>query len=321
MYNLERERKLIKLASIDADLTSEEEYEFYKKYALRTKEDIIKEVKSMQGQMKETDSGHRTEAFYQRLNHLIDDFCVEVDSHVIMEPLDNFWGYAINIRETGITLTLEHTVILYDYVGKDYPNWYKYSATHFLTSDDRYTLIEVKAKLLSLEEYGEAYGVEPGTVRQWIRRGKLRSASKFGNEWRVPELADKPERGYQGGTYRWRSELPDPPIELPDINDGDLVYIFKNVHTGAWTARIECFDKKGNEKEVVLGNKEKEKLELYLISHPLVECLNNHICEARQKHGSWYEMMRLDPKAKEDDEKFAAFLAEVAGKQEEEAVN
>ena len=48
MYDLERERESIRLASEEPDLTPEEEYEFYKKYALRTKKDLLTEIRNTQ---------------------------------------------------------------------------------------------------------------------------------------------------------------------------------------------------------------------------------------------------------------------------------
>ena len=42
-------------------------------------------------------------------------------------------------------------------------------------------------------------------------------------------------------------------------------------------------DKDSEIREYALNPKTKEKLELYLISHPLVECINNYYGEIRQK--------------------------------------
>ena len=50
-------------------------------------------------------------------------------------------------------------------------------------------------------------------VRQWIRRGKLRSAVKAGSEWRIPELSEIIGRGYRRGTFHWDDKLSDVPEE------------------------------------------------------------------------------------------------------------
>lgn len=312
MYDLERERENIRLASEEPDLTPEEEYEFYKKYALLNKADLLAEIKATKEKFRETYKTPRSEEFYHRLDKLFDLFYEEVDSHVIMEPLDNFWGYSIEVRDTGITLKLAHLMLFYDSPGNDYTDFWKYYNAHYLIDDDRYTLIETRSNFLTLEEYGKAYDVEAGTVRQWIRRGKLKSAAKFSNGWQIPELADKPGRGYIAAEYHWKTDLPDPPLELPEINEGDSVLITKNTRTGKWTVTLDCMDKKGPSKVFTLDNKDKEKLELFLISNPLVECGNNCLCEIRQKRGSEYEMLKRDPSLKTPDEISAELDEELA---------
>ena len=52
-----------------------------------------------------------------------------------------------------------------------------------------------------VEEYAAATNTEAVTVRQWIRRGKLRNALKIGSEWRIPEITDPPRRGYTPVSY------------------------------------------------------------------------------------------------------------------------
>jgi len=70
-----------------------------------------------------------------------------------------------------------------------------------LVSDEEYTLIEVKCDYLTVEQYAILHEVTDTTVRQWIRRGKLRTAKKEGNSWLIPTLADKPTRGFESATY------------------------------------------------------------------------------------------------------------------------
>ncbi len=62
---------------------------------------------------------------------------------------------------------------------------------------------EAKARLLSADAYGERYDVPGNTVRQWIRRGKLPTASREGTNWMIPELALVTKRGYNPRNYEW----------------------------------------------------------------------------------------------------------------------
>lgn len=44
------------------------------------------------------------------------------------------------------------------------------------------TLLQIPVKMLTTGEFAQLRGVEDVTVRQWIRRGKIRTAVKYGNE-------------------------------------------------------------------------------------------------------------------------------------------
>jgi len=63
------------------------------------------------------------------------------------------------------------------------------------------TLIRQECRLLTVEEFARIWDVTPATVRQWIRRGKLRTARKVGREWLIPELQEKPETVYRPAYY------------------------------------------------------------------------------------------------------------------------
>ena len=159
----------------------------------------------------------------------------------------------------------------------------KWHTSKYLVEDEDFTIHQTNARLLSLEEYGGVYGVAADTVRQWIRRGKIRSAVKLGSEWRIPEIAEVGGRGYEIGTYSWSIELPDPPAEIPDINDFDEISTHPSKEKGEWYAMLHA--KNGQSSGRAMTSKMKEKLELYLISQPLVECVNNFIGEVNQKGG------------------------------------
>ena len=70
-----------------------------------------------------------------------------------------------------------------------------------MTSTVEHTLIAVECDYLTVEQYAAMLGIEPVTVRQWIRRGKLRHAKKTGRDWLIPNTEDKPARGYTSVLY------------------------------------------------------------------------------------------------------------------------
>ena len=62
--------------------------------------------------------------------------------------------------------------------------------------------------LLSCAEFAKRCGVEQVTVRQWIRRGKLRTAVRAGRDWRIPSTAKRPEEGFVPAVYHVISGVP-----------------------------------------------------------------------------------------------------------------
>lgn len=73
----------------------------------------------------------------------------------------------------------------------------------------RKTLYSVPFPVLSCADFAVRCGVDQGTVRQWIRRGKLRSAFKMGRDWMIPATATPPVRGFVPGRYDVVSSIPE----------------------------------------------------------------------------------------------------------------
>ena len=73
----------------------------------------------------------------------------------------------------------------------------------------RPTLYSCQFPLLSCGEFAERCGVEQVTVRQWIRRGKLRSALRIGRDWRIPSTTKRPEEGFTPAIYHLVSAIPE----------------------------------------------------------------------------------------------------------------
>jgi hypothetical protein len=126
----------------------------------------------------------------------------------------------------------------------------------------------------SVTEYGAilhlTYNTMPGTVRQWIRRGKIRSAVKAGREWRIPEMAEIPGRGYHWGIYTWTEKLTDMPKKYNFMNEYSQVTI-KQDDKDKDKFILIFSGKKNGLKYVNITGKEREKFELMLISNPLIK--------------------------------------------------
>ncbi len=140
-----------------------------------------------------------------------------------------------------------------------------------------------------MDQYAQAYGVTATTVRQWIRRGKLRSAVKMGSEWRIPELAEVRGRGYLCDTYDRKEYLTDLPPKYEFFIDYDYVSFMqnkesKNLFDVSFGMRHEDNEspeeyekKKQTHRKIQIDKKEREKFELYLISNPFVISAGTYI--------------------------------------------
>lgn len=120
--------------------------------------------------------------------------------------------------------------------------------------------------MLSVEGYAAEYGVGAGTVRQWIRKGKIRSAIKAGKEWIIPELTELPARGYQSASYMYYDRLDNCPEEYSYLHDYSTVIINQNCEDkGKFDVILAAA--KTKPKYLTFDTKEREKFELFLISH------------------------------------------------------
>ena len=267
----------------DADewITDEEKLDLFNEMAIRTKGDLLKEIVSLYIKIdKESkeDSKHSA-AFYDRYKDLVMRFRNKVAKSTFPKNLEDWWEYSYDIRGTGATLNLSH-IKSFDVDADD---------TVSALVDTRFELMNIRTPLLTVEQYAQSYGVTETTVRQWIRRGKIRSAIKMGSEWRIPELAEIMKRGYTDGHYARKEYLSDIPAEYAFFNDYDYVDICQNrENKGLFDL---CFSKKfdimdytdeeeafaQNIRNVQMSREEREKFELYLIANPFVESRDSYI--------------------------------------------
>ena len=97
-----------------------------------------------------------------------------------------------------------------------------------MTATVEHTLITVECDYLTVEQYSSMLGVEPVTVRQWIRRGKLRHAKKIGRDWLIPDTEDKPRRGFTCVQYVVDKEAKIESDEFPLLAACDSISIFQD---------------------------------------------------------------------------------------------
>ena len=214
--------------------------------------------------------------YYNALYSLLNKVILEISSRNIFDaPKD--WFYSFVISNKSATLYIKHVAGF----QKDEDGNVK------LEINEKFRLINYPVKLLTVEEYAATQKTEAVTVRQWIRRGKLRNAIKIGGEWRIPEITDPPARGFTPVTYYNRGNYLPLPKEcgvafnqFPNIID-----IYKPEKEKGYAVLFDSAPALIPQR--LLSDAEREKLELFLIS-------NRNITNSSSIVGLWPQVEEVD---------------------------
>ena len=190
----------------------EENRRTFRSQKLITKNDVLSGIQELKDECRKQDDskGGRVSEYTKRRIREIERFEKEIKRKVIFDAPEDWWAYSIEMRSSDISLFLEHYKILFPAKGTPVMD---------VKNDERYCLLTMKAKLLTVEEYAKMHKIEHVTAVTRIRRGKLRSAVKFGKEWRIPALSPPITESYTSATYKWDTYLSRLPIRYELIND------------------------------------------------------------------------------------------------------
>ena len=143
----------------------------FKKNHMTSKQDLLKKfdciIKTVN--QKSQDDTRHSAAYYHVVNELLKKFQKKLVSTRLFTELEDWWAYELTLSYDGIYLFCNH----YNFHGLAPDNKLD------MVCDHEFILLSVKSELLTVEQYAEQYGVESVTVRQWIRRGKIRTATKY----------------------------------------------------------------------------------------------------------------------------------------------
>lgn len=245
----------------DFELTEEEQLIVFHNQFMTCKKDVMKKIMDIRNNLKKNIffGQSRNEAYCKTLDDMYEKLYREVSSSMLFDVPQGFWHYEIEQDSMGVRLLLQNA-------EGEIDSDLNYNID---TINDEYTMMRVDARLLTIEEYAKLYDVQAVTVRQWIRRGKIRTAVKYGNEWRIPELADIPnkERGYHKAVYFWNKKIKAVPENYEFINDYEYLVITqdeldKNKYLLEFKSSTTV-----NEKTIHCNKEERERFELSLISN------------------------------------------------------
>lgn len=236
--------------------------EIFKEFYAQTKEEIIEEFKSHYNYYKENDDlENQSKEHKIKYLNLCKKFLERLEEINLPELTDDWWCYSYLLKnysiDLGLTLCTELEV--------------EDNEISSATFSDEYILLSVKSDYMTVSEFAKLYNVTDITVRQWIRRGKIRSAKKQGRDWIIPDIADKPKRGFQDVTYMWKELTSEIEDKYPFLKRYNNMFIFQNEDDkGLYDVILSNYKTKIREK-IQISNIKREQLELELISSGLVE--------------------------------------------------
>ena len=217
-----------------------------------------------------------TVQYYNVLSQLLNKVIVEIASRNIFDAPEG-WFYSFVITNKSAALYIQHVAeIQMDENGNA-----------LLDVNEKFRLINYPVRLLTVEEYASVSKTEAGTVRQWIRRGKLRNAIKIGGEWRIPEITDPPTRGFTPVRYYNNGHFLSLPKELGvSLNQKPcIIDIYKAKEEKGYVVLFDYAPAMIPQR--LLTDAEREKLELMLIS-------NSNITNSSSVVGKWPQVKEVE---------------------------
>ena len=237
---------------------------------IKTKEELVTSIEEHIRGLKKGDGAEAQKSVKSHIAYLdfCDRFLETIRKKNFPEGLSGGWEYCFEISEEAAIVTLQ--LVGSSELAK---RVYKRDVQAIL---EAYVLVRMEPRMLPVEEYALLHEVNVGTVRQWIRRGKIRSAQKLGNEWRIPEFVEPAGGKYRDGFFMWDEKLTNLPEGFEYLNDYYSAAITQ-VDKDSYKMALQSSSRKVKDRLVLLNAAERERLELALIADPLVSCLNGSL--------------------------------------------
>ena len=198
--------------------------------------------------------------YYNGLIKLLNKVIFEIATRQIF-PAPDGWYYSFSISNSDASLYIRHIA------PSEHENESDNATTQEVVYDESFRLICYPTNLMTVDDYAKLNGIEPVTVRQWIRRGKLRTAVKIGGEWRIPEITNTPSRGFTGVRYYNNKRLLLLPKSYNCLNQQPFyIDIYPSEKKGYCQIYLDGVPAKLSGE--LIPDAEREKIELALISTP-----------------------------------------------------
>lgn len=229
--------------------------ELFRENYLFTREDVLKSLEFfIQHEKSNEEPVYSNEVVKNRVK-LCEKFIAAVKKCKLPVLTELWWFYEYQFLENSIELNLCQADEIEVENGE----------ISGMSSNVEHTLITVECNYLTVEQYAAMHKVEPITVRQWIRRGKLRHAKKNGRDWLIPDTEDKPRRGFTSVQYIVDNETHIKSGEFPLLSACDSIFILQDENNkGKFICYLNNYETKFKSK-LELSRSEVERLEHTII--------------------------------------------------------
>lgn len=251
-----------------------------------TKKDLLNRIQREKSAYFENnrDINHSLE-FYCILENLFSIFIDELNKAILMDPLPQGWGYEWRIDYYKIELQLRH--------------YRKHSYTfegRFVT-DQIFTLISIPVPMLTAEEFAARYNVKIGTVIQWIRRCKIRTAYRVGRNWWISALTDEPTRGYTNAIYKIPKTVGEIPDKFLKIMENSCEIEISKSKRNADLYNIDIWkEDEIKPLRIQYNTAEREEFESILIANPEIKYISQY------EQSLYAEIINVNVRPKKEDE-------------------
>ncbi len=250
----------------------------FNRQALRTKRELLEAIDEYIASLEQhEDIEIVRKGRAKPLASVMNEFRDKVARAPLADLKAEFTAYRVEITDTKIELIIdEFDDIVFDEDGE-----------MIETSADYIPgIIEVNAPYIPIKEFAEMQGVKVATVRQWIRRGKIRNVQKLGSEWLIASTEGKPERGFTSGMFYCTDTAGDMSELFPLKRGVHSIELWKTHQYGE-----ECLatmrDSNYNVlEEIKLNRVSRERLEHALAASPKVRFQSTFIDEINKKVSS-----------------------------------
>lgn len=223
---------------------------------LFTREDVLKSLELFIEHEKQNDEpGYSNEGVKNRVK-LCDKFYAAVKRCKLPVLTELWWYYEYQFIVNRMELNLCQASDIEVENGE----------ISVMTSTVEHTLMTIECDYLTVEQYASMLGIEPVTVRQWIRRGKLRHAKKNGRDWLIPNIEDKPQRGFDSVHYILEKDTQIESDEFPILAVSDSITILQDQDN---KRKFMCFS--NNYKTQFHSELELTRSEVERLEHTIIE--------------------------------------------------